>query len=151
MEYTEATNLRYSAPDGSTIDMDVHFLDLGKTVPFTASAHDDMEHGRELFERAKAGDFGPIALYIAPPDPVPQVVTRAQGKAALISAGLWDAVLAYVNGIQDATERALAEVALHDTLEWRRDSPFLNAAATAIGLTKDDLDNLFRRAAKIEL
>ena len=151
MEYTDVKNLRYSMPDGSMIDMDVHFVDLGGFVPFTASPNDDMAHGRELYAKAKAGEFGPIEVYVAPPEPVPQVVTRAQGKAALISAGLWDAVLDYVSGIQDSTERALAEVALHDTLEWRRDSPFLNAAAAAIGLTSEDLDNLFRSAAKIEL
>src|SRR5690554_5684635 len=46
---------------------------------------------------------------------VPDQVTRAQGKAALIQAGLWQAVLDYVDGIADPTEKALALVALNDT------------------------------------
>lgn len=86
-----------------------------------------------------------------PPEPVPQSVTRAQGKAALIQAGLWSAVVSYVEGIADPTEKALAEVALNDTLEWQRSSPFLNSAAAALGLTDEQLDDLFRQAATIQL
>lgn len=88
-----------------------------------------------------------------PPGPpiVPQQVTRAQGKAALITAGLWPAVEAYVDGIADPTEKALALVALNDTTHWQRTSPFLNTAATALGMSSEDLDNLFIQAAEIEL
>ena len=85
------------------------------------------------------------------PDPGPQSVTRAQGKAALIRAGKWNMVLAYVASIKSPTERALAEVALNDTTEWLRTSPFLNAAADALGLTSAQLDDLFREAAAIAL
>lgn len=89
-----------------------------------------------------------------PPEPgpaVPESVTRAQGKAALITAGLWPGVLAFVAAIPDPTERALAEVALHDTQQWHRSSPFFNAAADALGLTGEQLDALFLAASKIEL
>lgn len=88
---------------------------------------------------------------VAAPVPVPESVTRAQGKAALITAGLWPGVIAFVAAIPDPIERALAEVALHDTQQWRRDSPFFNTAATALGLTGDQLDALFLAASKIEL
>lgn len=92
-----------------------------------------------------------------PPAPEPEtpgpptVVTRAQGKAALITAGLWDDVLAYVDAIEDPTQQALARVALDDTTEWRRDSPFLTTAAAALGLTEKQLDDLFVAAAAIVL
>ena len=86
-----------------------------------------------------------------PPPTAPESVTRAQGKAALITAGLWSGVMSFVASIPDPTERALAEVALHDTQEWRRSSPFFNAAATALGLTGEQLDALFLAASKIEL
>ncbi len=85
-----------------------------------------------------------------PPGP-PTVVTRAQGKAALIGAGLWDDVLAYVDAIADPTQQALARVALDDTTEWRRDSPFLATAAAALGLSETQLDDLFVTAAAIIL
>lgn len=74
---------------------------------------------------------------------VPPSITKAQGKAALIQAGLWSDVLAYVASIVDPTDRALAEVALNDTNDWRRDSPFLNESAQAMGLTQPQLDDLF--------
>lgn len=89
--------------------------------------------------------------YIPAPPPVPQSVSRAQGKAALIQAGLWSAVVAYVDAMTDPTDKALAEVALNDTTEWLRTSPFLNQAATALGMTEQDLDNLFIQAAQIQL
>ena len=84
-------------------------------------------------------------------NPIPVSVSRAQGKAALITAGLWPGVLAFVAAITDPTERALAEVALHDTRQWHRSSPFFNSAATALGLTGEQLDALFLAASKIEL
>lgn len=121
----------------------------------------EAEPGFELpgFLLVAAGAAGPGWRYIdgefVAPDPepesVPQSVTRAQGKAALIQAGLWPAVLAYVQGITDPTQQALAEVALHDTLEWQRASPFLNAAAAELNMTDKDLDDLFRAASAIEL
>ncbi|MER1940656.1 hypothetical protein ABS755_08100 [Castellaniella sp. FW104-16D08] len=84
-------------------------------------------------------------------EPVPESVSRAQGKAALIQAGLWDGVQAYVAGIADPTQKALAQVALDDTTEWRRDSPFLVTAAAVLGITSAQLDALFVAAAKIIL
>lgn len=81
--------------------------------------------------------------------PPPASVSLAQGKAALIAAGLWPAVLAYVAAIADPTDKALAEVALNDTQDWRRDSLFLNSAATALGMTSAQLDQLFVDASGI--
>lgn len=78
-------------------------------------------------------------------------VSRAQGKAALIRAGLWQGVLDYVSSIEDATEKALADVALNDTVTWQRTSPLLNEAAAALGLTQERLDDLFVAASGIEL
>ena len=94
-----------------------------------------------------------VDAHLSPPvQPyVPEQVTRAQGKAVLSQAGVWQAVLDYVDTIEDATERQLAEVALHDTTHWQRSSPFLNAAAAALGITEQQMDALFQQAAEIEL
>lgn len=82
---------------------------------------------------------------------VPASVSRAQGKLALIQAGLWPQVQAFVAGIEDATQRALAEVALNDTTEWRRASTFLAQCAQALGLSERQLDDLFTAAAEVQL
>ncbi|WP_225784659.1 hypothetical protein [Xenophilus sp. Marseille-Q4582] len=107
-------------------------------------------------EGGAIGDTWDGSGFVRPPQPeaepvVPESVTRAQGKAALVQAGLWAGVLAYVAGIADPTQQALAEIALHDTLEWRRDSPFLAAAAAGLGLTSAQLDALFISAVEIVL
>ena len=94
------------------------------------------------------------ATYVPPePEPVyvPQQITRAQGKAALIMQGHWQEVLDYVASIQDPTQRALAEVALNDTQTWERSSPFRNAAAAGLGMTDEQLDALFIQASEITL
>ena len=94
------------------------------------------------------------ATYVSPKPPpvyVPQQITRAQGKAAFIMQGLWGAVLDYVAAIQDPTQRALADVALNDTLTWERSSPFLTATAAGLGMTSEQLDALFIQAGGIAL
>ena len=91
----------------------------------------------------------PPAAEPEPFNPVPQFISRAQGKAVLIQMGLWDSALSFVAAIPDPTERALAEVALHDTTTWQRNSPFLTAAA--LGLSNEQLDALFVTASEIEL
>lgn len=85
------------------------------------------------------------------PTPVPKQVTRAQGKAALLQADLLPAVQAYADAIEDPTQKALAQIALNDTTHWERSSPFLTAAAASLGLTEEQIDQLFIQAAQIAL
>lgn len=94
-----------------------------------------------------------VHAHMNPPEVkyIPEQVTRAQGKAALIKDGLWSGVLDYVESITDQTEKALAEVALNDTTHWQRSSPFLNSAAKSLGLSDEQLDDLFIQAEQIHL
>lgn len=82
---------------------------------------------------------------------VPERITRAQGKAALIRAGLWKKVQGFVAAIPDESRRALAEVALNDTLHWERSSPLMAQAAKELGLSDEQMYELFKQAAEIEL
>lgn len=59
------TNPRFSSPDGSLINVDIDHPEFGM-VSFTASPDDPEGHGRELYARAVAGEFGAIALYAGP-------------------------------------------------------------------------------------
>lgn len=81
---------------------------------------------------------------------VPQSVSRAQGKAALFNAGLLEVVESYIDGLM-GEEKVRATLAFNETNEWRRDSPFLTQAATTLGLTEQQLDNLFILADSIVL
>lgn len=88
--------------------------------------------------------FGDIPKY------VPESVSRAQGKAALFSAGLLQTVEEYIEGLT-GEDKIIANLAFNETTEWRRDSPFLIQAATVLGLSSEQLDNLFILAESIIL
>ena len=146
MYFSKSTNGFYSREiHGNNIPDDA--------IEITSKEHAALLAGQAEGKRIVPDEQGRPVLADPPPAPpyVPQHVTRAQGKAALITAGLWDDVLAYVDAITDPTQQALARVALDDTTEWRRDSPFLATAAAALGLTDQQLDDLFVAAAAIVL
>ena len=79
------------------------------------------------------------------PDAVPSVVSRFQARAALYQAGLLDQAEAAV-----AEGDALVKMAWADAREFRRHSPTVVAIADALGLTNEQVDDLFRDAALIE-
>jgi hypothetical protein len=64
-----ASNPIYSAADGNSIHLDVKFAEFNEIMPFNAMLIDPMPHGVELYNRAKAGEFGTIAPYVPPPQP----------------------------------------------------------------------------------
>jgi hypothetical protein len=72
MRYTTVSNPKFTAHGG--IELTVNFDGIG-LVPFHATPDDITEHGRELYARALAGDFGPVAPYVAP-DPSPEDVQK---------------------------------------------------------------------------
>jgi hypothetical protein len=80
-----------------------------------------------------------------PPPPPPAFVTARQARLALLGAGMLanvDQALAGIEGI--AGEAALIE--WEYATEIRRDSPLIAALAPALGLTDEQIDNLFRAA-----
>jgi hypothetical protein len=66
----------FANAEGSMIDLTLMHPVFGE-IPFTASPHDVEEHGRYLFARAMAGEFGPVAEYVPPP-PVNSAESAAQ-------------------------------------------------------------------------
>lgn len=61
------SNPVYSNKDNTTVELQVVFNGLpNDLLPFTASPNDSEEHGRELYARAVAGEFGPIGAYVVP-------------------------------------------------------------------------------------
>lgn len=80
-----------------------------------------------------------------PPAPIPDRVSRFQARAALMQAGLLDQAEAAV-----AQAGPLAQLAWNDAVEFRRNSPTINALAPALGLTAEQIDALFIAAAQIE-
>lgn len=82
-----------------------------------------------------------------PPAPVPQSVTRFQARAALHLAGLLPQVEALMG---DPATDPLARIAWQDAQEFRRQSPTVLAMAQALGLSEQQIDQLFTTAASLE-
>lgn len=78
-------------------------------------------------------------------DAVPQEVSRFQARAALMAAGLLETADLAVA----ASGNAFLQLAWKEATAFPRNSPGIAALAPALGLTDDDLDNLFRAAALI--
>lgn len=81
-----------------------------------------------------------------PQNPVPASVSRFRALAALHAAGLLDQVEAVVSTLDP-----LAQLAWDEAATYRRDSPILLAVARQIGLTVQQVDDLFRQAAALQL
>lgn len=110
-------------------------------------------HGREpevAFEASLVVPATPsrgwdVALPPASQPPVPPVIPAWKGKAALREAGLLDAVenaIAAAGGrVQDAWAGAS---------EWDRSSEFLLSLAAKLGLTTNQIDEMFRAADAVK-
>lgn len=59
MKYTTVKNLRWTSDKKESIECIVDFDGLGE-LPFHAHPDDSESHGREIFERCAAGEFGEI-------------------------------------------------------------------------------------------
>lgn len=106
-----------------------------------------VDHADLVEWKAKPGTPEPVQA------PVPQVVSRFQARAAMMLApatsGDFDNLLQQIEAAVAASDSALARLAWAEAVEWRRDSVTVNALASAVGVTGDQLDELFRQAAGI--
>lgn len=77
-------------------------------------------------------------------NPVPQSISPAQARLALIQAGLYETVL---DTVSVATDDVKVYWEYANTFE--RTNPILNSMASAIGITDEQLDELFRYGARL--
>jgi hypothetical protein len=60
----------YNNEEGTAIHLTVKWAEFNEEMPFGATSYDTEAHGRDLYNRAKAGEFGEVAAYVAPPEPI---------------------------------------------------------------------------------
>ncbi len=150
----------WSSSDHSTVDLTYMHPKFGP-IPFTASANDVEALGRDLFERAVSGEFGDIAIYEAPPLPVPPTISRRQCAAEMFARGLITGPEA-VAMTQNGTPPAMVETMLVGLPEPAQTFARIDFAATNYertnallemlmlsvpGTTSEDIDQFFRDAA----
>jgi len=67
---TSLTSPRWANAEHTAIDCEITTSQFGdRVLPFTADSNDVEAHGRAIFASIVAGDYGPIAEYVAPPEP----------------------------------------------------------------------------------
>lgn len=103
--------------------------------------------GSLMFLKAQKGDFGDLlseseGLEIRRES---MVVSPFQAKTALEAAGLLTQVEAIIALADPTTQRAWDEA-----VEFKRASPTINGLSAQLGLTDEQVDDLFRTAAGIE-
>jgi hypothetical protein len=146
--FSEVANLSWADEAGARINCTVTFTDhptLSGPQPFTAALSDPgWGHSEEIFQRAVAGEFGPIAAYVAPAPAVPESVTPAQAKIVLFEAGLLDDVEQMIKSHQYRPVRIWWE----NAVQFDRGNPYLEAMGLEIGLTDEQMDAMFIAAAQ---
>lgn len=95
------------------------------------------------------GEFSALEEVVEP-GPVPQSVTNFQGRAALHTLGIFDDVQNAIDAVENATQRAIYQEAF-DRAGFHRDSAFLNSVAAGLGMSSEDVDDMFRAAAAIKV
>ena len=61
-----AKNPIWNDAEGNSIYLTVKWEEFNEEMPFGACSYDPEPHGVDLFNRAKDGEFGEIAPYVAP-------------------------------------------------------------------------------------
>ena len=74
---------------------------------------------------------------------IPNSLTRAQAKLALLNAGLLDAVQPAIDAVPDPAMRQARQIEWDDRLTFDRGNPTLIALAAGLGMTSAQLDQLF--------
>lgn len=83
-----------------------------------------------------------------PPSDIPVVVSMRQARLALLAAGYLSQVNAAVSAMQGA-EGDAARIEWEYAQEVRRDSALVASLSSALGLTEEQLDDLFTSGAKL--
>lgn len=85
--------------------------------------------------------------------PVPQECTPAQGLVALFAVKqiAEDDLLVAINQISDPVEKYTAKIGLQRATLWERQSQTMQNLAALLGLSEQDLDELFEYAASVRV
>lgn len=78
--------------------------------------------------------------------PVPRTITPLQARIALVTRGKLDELEAWIAG-----QGQVAQIAWGYAINIERTSPIVAGAMQALGMTSEEMDDLFRSASEIVL
>jgi hypothetical protein len=91
-----------------------------------------------------AAEIAELEAAQASPPPVPRRVTRRQARLALLNAGFLESVEAAI-----AKAPPAVRITYEDATEWWRDDPLIASLSASLGLTSEQVDNLFLEASRL--
>ena len=78
-------------------------------------------------------------------NPVPQEITMRQARLALLEHGLLANVQTAINSLPEP-DKTKAQIEWEYSNTLQRDNPFVSVLGAALGLSSQDIDNLFTTA-----
>lgn len=84
----------------------------------------------------------------APPPPLASIISRRQGRLALIGVDKLVEMETWLEGISDPIEKLKARVE-YEADTWEKHNPFLQTVWEILGGTVEELDDLFETASKL--
>lgn len=102
----------------------------------------------QVEDDCKVGYVLEEGVWVAPVLPVyiPQEITMRQARLALLDAGLLANVQTAINSLPEPA-KTKAQIEWDYSNALQRDNPFVTTLGTALGLSSDDIDNLFITAS----
>jgi hypothetical protein len=132
--------MRYAILDANSVVINIAVADES-WEPSEGLTKREAGDGCEIGGRWTGSGWEPKPI---PPAPVPASITPLQARRAVRAAGLLDAVNAWI-----ATQPDDAQEAWEYCIEVRRDSPLIAGAQEGLGLTSEQVDDLFRAGAAL--
>ena len=143
----QVKNLKYNQL--GNIDCEIEHPSYG-WIPFTASPYDSEPLGVQIYNRAINGEFGEIEEYVPTPPviSIPSFVTMRQARLALLQQGLLSQVQTAIDSLPSPQKEA-AEIEWNYSSEVHRSSQFVQLLGANLGLSSQQLDDLFTLAASL--
>lgn len=150
----EVLNLRWANAGHTILDADILFEELRSMghIPFTTMDGADTAHGQEIWDKAIAGDYGIIAIYVLAPELTPEEqralmppISKRQLRLTLVRNGISISEL-------DVAILAMGDEAViewQDASEYRRLHPLLNQVAAHLSLTQEQVDAMWQHALTV--
>lgn len=134
-------NSSYMDLAGNYLKLEIYLSDQSTEIAFVPK-NTTVQPWADLLVDIFDGKYGPINIYAYP---VPQVVTMRQARLALLQENLLDQVQIAIDSLPD-NERQEATINWEYSTVVERNSPWVINITTAMGLTSDQVDHLFRIA-----
>jgi len=135
--------MRYAVIDDTQV-VNVIEAEPGFEIPGFLLVQTDEAGPRWTYD-PDSGEFSPPPQ---PPETIPQVVTMRQARLALLQVGKLAMVDTAIAGLPEP-DRTAAQIEWEYSQEVQRDKPFVLMLAPALGLSEEDLDNLFVLASTL--